>query len=195
MKTNPAIEKLVLHWGEMGARWTISSMVAQIYAFRAEEYTYQQHCLGAKTFSVFAVFGDGAYRLQPIHVDDLADLAVTEGMRTENAVINAIGPETFAYRDLVQAVGTAIGRPRPLINVSPKMGYFFGRVLSVLMRDTFITHEEIRGLMDELLYVTTPPTGKTSLTTWMQKNAATLGLRYASELDRRRDRQTPYLRK
>jgi NADH dehydrogenase len=74
------------------------------------------------------------------------------------------------------------------------MGCFFGKLLGVFMRDTFITREEIRGLMDELLYVTTPPTGKTPLTTWMQKNAAMLGLRYASELNRRRDQQTPYFR-
>ena len=32
MKLNPVIEKLVLHWGEMGARWGISRMVAQIHA-------------------------------------------------------------------------------------------------------------------------------------------------------------------
>ena len=60
------------------------------------------------------------------------------------------------------------------------------------MHDTFITREEIRGLMAELLYVVTPPTGDTPLTVWMKKNAATLGLRYASELDRRRNRQMPY---
>jgi DNA-binding transcriptional regulator GbsR (MarR family) len=32
MKLNPVIEKLVLHWGEMGGRWGISRMVAQIHA-------------------------------------------------------------------------------------------------------------------------------------------------------------------
>jgi hypothetical protein len=47
--------------------------------------------------------------------------------------------------------------------------------------------------MAELLYVTTLPTGRTALTTWMKANAATLGRVYASELDRRRDRQRPYL--
>lgn len=32
MKIDPVVEKLVLHWGEMGARWGISRMVAQIHA-------------------------------------------------------------------------------------------------------------------------------------------------------------------
>ena len=162
--------------------------------FGREDILINNIAWALRRFPFFAVFGNGAYRLQPVHVDDLAELAVIEGMRTENVVINAIGPETFAYRDLVQAVGAAIGRPRPLVNVSPGMGCIFGKLLGVLMRDTFITREEIRGLMDELLYVSTTPTGKTPLTNWMQKNAATLGLRYASELNRRRDRQTPYFR-
>jgi NADH dehydrogenase len=162
--------------------------------FGREDILINNIAWALRRFPFFAVFGDGAYRLQPVHVDDLADLAVTEGMRTENTVINAIGPETFAYRDLVHAVGKAIRRRRPLVNVSPGMGCFFGKLLGMFMHDTFITREEIRGLMDELLYVATPPTGRTPLTTWMQKNAATLGLHYASELNRRRDRQTPYFR-
>ena len=32
MHLDPVIEKLVLHWGEMGSRWGISRMVAQIHA-------------------------------------------------------------------------------------------------------------------------------------------------------------------
>jgi NADH dehydrogenase len=160
--------------------------------FGREDILINNIAWALRRFPFFAVFGDGNYRLQPIHVDDLADLAVVEGMRTENTIINAIGPETFTYWDLVKAVGVAIGRPRPLVKVSPGIGYGFAKLVGTFMRDTFITREEIRGLMDELLYVTTPPTGKTALTAWMQKNAVTLGRRYASELDRRRNRQRPY---
>ena len=162
--------------------------------FGREDILINNIAWALRRFPFFAVFGDGTYRLQPIHVDDLADLAVAEGTRSENVIINAIGPETFTYRELVKAVGNAIDRPRPLVNVPPGMGCLLGKLVGWFMRDTFITREEIRGLMDELLYVDTPPTGKTQLMAWMNKNAATLGLRYASELDRRRDRQTPYFR-
>lgn len=160
--------------------------------FGREDILINNIAWALRRFPFFAVFGDGAYRLQPVHVDDLADLAVAEGMRSENVIINAIGPETFTYRELVKAVGTAIGRPRPLVNVPPGMGCLLGKMVGCFMRDTFITREEISGLMAELLYVTTPPTGKTPLTAWMKKNAAMLGRRYASELDRRRNRQMPY---
>ena len=160
--------------------------------FGREDILINNIAWALRRFPFFAVFGDGAYRVQPIHVDDLADLAVAEGMRSENAIINAIGPETFTYRELVKAVGAAIGRPRRLVNVPPGMGCLFGKLVGWFMRDTFITREEIRGLMSELLYVATPSTGKTPLTAWMKKNAAMLGRRYASELDRRRNRQMPY---
>ncbi len=160
--------------------------------FGREDILINNIAWALRRFPFFAVFGDGSYRLQPIHVDDLAELAVAEGMGRENVVINAIGPETFTYRELVKAVGGAIGRPRTLVNVSPGVGCLLGKLVGWIKHDMFITREEIRGLMSELLYVSTPPTGKTALTVWMKKNAPTLGLQYASELDRRRDRQMPY---
>ena len=78
---------------------------------------------------MFGVFGDGHYRLQPIYVDDLAALAVQQGGSRDNVVLNAIGPETFTYRELVAAVGRAIGRPRPVVSVPPWFGYAVSRAL------------------------------------------------------------------
>jgi NADH dehydrogenase len=160
--------------------------------FGREDILVNNIAWALRRFPFFAVFGDGSYRLQPVHVDDLAELAVTYGMRSENVIVNAVGPETFTYRELVKAVGEAIGRPRTLVNVSPGVGCLLGKLVGWFKHDVFITREEIRGLMSELLRVNTPPAGKTLLTAWMKENAATLGLRYASELDRRRDRQRPY---
>jgi NADH dehydrogenase len=60
------------------------------------------------------------------------------------------------------------------------------------VNDTFVTREEIDGLMAGLLYVDAPPAGPTRLTEWMRANAGTLGRNYASELRRRRDRHVSY---
>jgi NADH dehydrogenase len=160
--------------------------------FGREDILINNIAWALRRFPFFAVFGDGSYRLQPVHVDDLAELAVAEGTRSENVIVNAIGPETFTYRGMVQAAGEAIGRRRTLVNVPPGAGWLLGELLGWFLHDQFITRDEIRGLMSERLYVDTPPTGKTPMTAWMKKNAATLGLRYASELDRRRDRRMPY---
>lgn len=139
-----------------------------------------------RRFPVFGIFGDGNYRLQPIFVDDLAALAVEQGAGSQQVVVNAIGPETFRYRDLVSRIGEIIGRRRPLLRLSPAAGYWFGRALGAFVRDVPITREEIRGLMADLLYVDDRPAGATKLTDWAREHAATLGLRYANELARRR---------
>ncbi len=138
-----------------------------------------------RRFPVFGVFGDGEYRLQPIYVDDLAALAVAEGARAGDVIVEAIGPETFTYRELVQTIGETIGYPRPLVSVPPRAAYWAGRVFGAVKGDVVITWEEIRGLMEERLYVDAPPAGSTPLTEWARRHADTLGARYANELARR----------
>ncbi len=145
-----------------------------------------------RKFPLFGVFGDGNYRLQPIYVDDLALLAVEQGRLRENVIVNAIGPETFTYRELVTTIGEIIGKKRPVISIPPSLGYLAGRVMSLFMNDVVITKEEIEGLMGDLLYVDAPPAGRTSLTEWAQRHAGTLGQSYSNELERRRNRQAAY---
>jgi len=140
----------------------------------------------------FGVFGDGRYKLQPIYVDDLAALAVEQGKRSENSVVQAIGPETFSFINLVRKVGEIIGKPKPIIPVPPAFGYLAGWAIGKWMGDVLITREEVAGLMANLLYVDAPPTGTTRLTDWAREQAETLGSEYASELRRRRDRIQSY---
>lgn len=139
-----------------------------------------------RRFPIFGVFGDGRYKLQPIHVDDLARLAVEQGRTRENRVINAIGPETFTFRELVDTIGRAIGKRRQIVSVSAETGYRIARKIGKLTGDILLTRDEIEGLMAGLLYVDDQPTGSIRLTDWLQENGATLGIRYASELARRR---------
>lgn len=145
-----------------------------------------------RKFPVFGVFGDGQYRLQPIYVDDLARIAVEQGQSRENVILNAIGPETFTYRELAETLGEIIGQKRPIVSIPPTLGYWAGKVMGWLVNDVIITREEIEGLMADLLYVDTPPTGQTRLTEWARTHADSLGRQYTSELARRRDRQMAY---
>ena len=141
---------------------------------------------------VFGVFGSGAYRVQPIYVDDLAALAVEQGAGRDNVTIDAIGPETFTYRELVTVIGAAIGKKRRVISVPPAVGYLAGWILGRCVGDVMITREEIRGLMADLLHVDSPPTGSTRLTDWIREHADSLGRKYTSELARRLDRTVEY---
>jgi uncharacterized protein YbjT (DUF2867 family) len=134
---------------------------------------------------VFGVFGDGSYRLQPIHVEDFAKLLVEQAYGIDNTVINAIGPETFTYRELVHRMSKILQVKRPTISIPPGIGYLVGRMIGKWVGDVTITREEITGLMADLLYVDAPPAGKTKLTEWARMNSETLGRNYASELARR----------
>ena len=141
---------------------------------------------------VFGVFGNGEYHLQPIYVNDIAALAVEMGAKRDNVTIDAIGPETFTYRELVKVIGETIGIKRPLISVPPAVGYFTSWILGKFIGDVIITQEEIKGLMADLLHVDSPPVGTTRLTDWMREHADSLGRRYTSELARRKDTTHQY---
>ena len=136
-------------------------------------------------FPLFPIPGDGSYRLQPIYVEDLADLAVAQGRSTDNTTLNAIGPETFTYRALIETLGQILHRPRPILPVPPTLAYATARLAGLFLHDVIITREEIAGLMSNLLATDSPPTAPTRLTTWAKQHANTLGLHYANELSRR----------
>lgn len=145
-----------------------------------------------RRFPVFGIFGDGKYRLQPIYVGDLADLALEQGGKKENVIIDAIGPETFTYREMVNEIGKAIGKRRPVVSVQPFNGYLLGKFVGFLEHDVTITYDEIRGLMAGLLYTESPPAGKTRLSVWLRENAESLGARYSNELKRRTNNVRSY---
>jgi NADH dehydrogenase len=109
-----------------------------------------------------------------------------------NFTVNAIGPESFTYRKLVRMIGQAIGKNRLLIGVPPLVGLLASKVIGRMVGDVLVTREEIRGLMGNLLYVNAPPAGETKLSEWVREHAAELGVRYANELARRKDREKAY---
>lgn len=142
---------------------------------------------------IFPIFGYGSYRIQPIYVKDFAKLAVREGKNTENVIINAVGPETYSYRQLIEKIGDIIGINKPIISVKPKIGYIAGSLIGKIVKDVVITKEEIKGLMADLLCVDSAPTGETKLSDWALLHKNTLGYKYSSELARRINREGAYI--
>ena len=160
--------------------------------FGKEDILVNNMAWALRHLPVFGVFGDGQYKLQPIYVDDLAQLAVEQGKRSDNVTVNAIGPETFTYRGLVEVIGQIIGKRRPILSVPPDVGYAVSWLIGKIVGDVMITREEIKGLMDNRLCVDAPPAGSTKLTEWARERSASLGLHYTSELARRLDRKAEY---
>lgn len=136
-------------------------------------------------FPITGIFDKGDYKLQPIHVEDFADIIIQQIENPYNMIINATGPETFTYKELVSAIMKNIGIRKRIINTSPQLAYYVGKFVSFLKKDVTITKEEIKGLMQNLLYVNEEPKGKIKLTDWVKENKNTLGKKYANELLRR----------
>jgi uncharacterized protein YbjT (DUF2867 family) len=141
---------------------------------------------------LFGVFGDGRYKLQPMHVDDFAALAVESAGREENLIADAVGPETFEYRELVRMIAKAIGVRRPIVPMWPMLGLGVSKLLNPMVRDVIITREEVAGLMRGLLFSESNAVGATCLTQWANEHRNTLGRRYASEVRRRVRREKAY---
>ncbi len=133
---------------------------------------------------VFGVPGDGDYRLQPIFVEDMADLAVAQGISRDNVTIDAIGPETFTFNDLVALIARVLNRRPRIVHLPPSLALAASRMIGFARRDVVLTREEVDGLLADLLVTNSPPAGNTKLTDWLRAHAATLGTRYQSELAR-----------
>jgi len=160
--------------------------------FGKEDVLINNIAWALRRLPVFGVYGKGDYRLQPIYVDDLAAAAVERAAGTKNEIVEAIGSETFTYRGLVRMIAEKLGLKRAIIGVPPSWGYWTCRFIGLLVRDVMATREEIRGLMENRLFVIAPPLGTTKLSEWVEKHKDTLGRCYTSELRRRIDRTSGY---
>jgi uncharacterized protein YbjT (DUF2867 family) len=141
-------------------------------------------------FPVFAIPGNGRYRIRPIFVEDMARLVTNAVEQRENALLNAVGPETYTFEELVNLIALQLGRHVRLIHVPMPLAYLATRVAGWLVGDVVLTWEEYKGLMDDLLAPTGPSTGETRLSQWLAANREHVGRRYASEVARHYGRAT-----
>jgi uncharacterized protein YbjT (DUF2867 family) len=137
-----------------------------------------------RRFPFFFIPGDGSYGIQPVYIEDLADLAVEAVYSKDTYVIDAVGPDSYTFKELVQMIGETIGAKRLLIPVPPRLALFAAQFLSLFVNDVILTPEEVDGLMANLLVSKEPARARTAFRDWLNSNCETIGVRYASELKR-----------
>jgi NADH dehydrogenase len=126
----------------------------------------------------------GSYGLQPIHVEDMARLAVEQGESRATVTLDAVGPEALGFGELVRLVRRAVGSRALVAPVPPWLLLLASRVLGPLVGDVVLTSDEIAGLTTNLLVSKGPPTAPTRFTTWLAEHADELGRAWANELAR-----------
>jgi NADH dehydrogenase len=133
---------------------------------------------------VFAIGGRGDYRIRAIHVDDLARLALSKASERTSSITDAVGPERPTFTELVHQIRSAVESRSVVVHVPGPLLIVCARALGVALRDVLLTADEYHAMAAGLADVDGPATGSTSLSAWLEANAATLGLAYANELSR-----------
>jgi len=137
-----------------------------------------------RRFPAFAVPGSGDYRLQPVFVEDMAELAIQAGHEDKNLTLDVVGPEIFTFDELVSLIAQVLGSRARLIHLPPGLALALSRLVGLAVGDVVLTRDELAGLSAGLLVSSLPPSGQTKFSEWVRENVQNLGREYASEIGR-----------
>jgi len=160
------------------------SIVRPTLVFGKEDILVNNIAWLIRTSPVFPIFGSGRYRVQPVFVEDLAEITIRQSTSTAGATVDAIGPETFTFHELVALIAEKIGKNPIFVKVPASLGISCGHILGIFLRDVLLTRNELKGLMDEMLTSEQAPNGTTRFSDWLERNKSTVGGFYSSEVAR-----------
>ncbi len=126
----------------------------------------------------------GRYGLRPIHVEDFARLAVERGRGEGTEIVDAVGPETLGYEELVRMIARAVGSRAAIVPMPRWAILLASRMIGRALGDVPLTADEVDGLSADLLVTRGPATGPTRFSAWLNASADGLGRTWANELAR-----------
>jgi len=189
--TNPSADShLPYFWGKAANEKAVTdsgmsyAILRPTVLFGKEDILINNIAWLLRRLPVFGLPGDGSYKLSPVYVDDLAQLAAEAVYEQGNSVRDAVGPDEFTFKEMVRLIGEKVHSPRMLIPLPPILALRAAQFLSLFVGDVMLTPEEVDGLMANLLISKEPPLCKTSLRDWLEENKDSVGKNYASELAR-----------
>lgn len=189
---NPAIESPLPYYhgkalveralAEVGVRYSI---VRPTWIFGGEKEVLANNIAWIlRHVPVFALPGSGRYPVQPVHIDDLVSICLEAAAAPDDIVLDAAGPQTLSFEELVVAIRHAVGSRAPILHFPPVVIAAMSRAFGVLVRDVVLTADEISGLRAGLLVSHEEPRGQIALTDWLAQHHRSLGRTYANELQR-----------
>jgi len=160
------------------------AIVRPTLVFGREDILVNNIAWGLRHVPIFLIAGDCGSGVQPVSVRDTASICVEAGARDDNVVLDAAGPERWAYEDFVRLIGRAVGGRARIRHSSLRVALAAARIAGSFLRDVVVTRDELEALGAGLLVSHDPPLGSDRFETWLMENADRLGRRYHSELAR-----------
>ena len=160
------------------------SFVRPTVVFGREDILINNIAWFLRRFPVFPIAGNGSYCVQPVFVDDVAELAVESAAADGNTELDTVGPETFTFVQLLELIQRTTGGRARMVNLPPFLVQAAAGLMSVVVRDVILTRDELNGLMAGHLVSPDPPTGTTRFSDWLHDQRQLLGQHYANELSR-----------
>jgi NADH dehydrogenase len=134
-----------------------------------------------RRFPLFLLPGRGDYRVQPVSLRDTARICIDA---PPGQTIDAAGPETMSFAELVAGVRDAVESRARLVRAPVALSAPLVRGAGLLLHDVIVTPAELAGLSRSLLISGDEPLGSDRFTDWVGAHGASLGRRYVSELAR-----------
>jgi uncharacterized protein YbjT (DUF2867 family) len=160
------------------------TLVRPTVIFGAEDILINNIAYILRRVPIFGIPGSGSYRLRPVAVEDVADICVRSGTSVADEVIDAVGPETLTFEDLVRLIARTMGRRVLFVHVPSAVALGAAAAIGRVVGDVVVTRDELEGLMAGLVTTEGPATGSRRLSGWLTQKADSVGRRYASEISR-----------
>lgn len=172
------VEKIIID-----SNWSYAILQPTLI-FGREEVLVNNIAWLLRNLPLFAIPGNGKYRLQPIFVEDLGELAAAAAQSSRNEILPVAGPEIYTFTGLVRFLKELVGSRARLVHAPPFIALLASKLVGLMLRDVTLNRAELQGLMEERLYIGEPALGKTRFSDWAKENKNSLGVRYAHELKR-----------
>ena len=137
-----------------------------------------------RRFPIFAMPGDGSYRLQPVTLHDTGEIIADAAVASEDMTVDAAGPAIVTFAELVRQIGAAVGKTPRIVATPENVSLALLGLVGKALGEVILSYEEFAGLKTEMLVSHEAPRGTQDVGAWLQANGASLGQRYASELRR-----------
>jgi uncharacterized protein YbjT (DUF2867 family) len=160
------------------------AIVRPTLTFGPDDILINNMAWALRRLPIYGMPGSGTYTIQPVHVDDVARICIDLSEGEAGRTVDAAGPDTMPFREMVQTVRAAI-HSRSIIVAMPAWTVLAaGRLLGLFVRDVVLTPDEVRELSSSFLTSSQPPLGRIRFAEWVPANGSHLGRHWSSEVAR-----------